>query len=310
MTEPGVQSGTSGTWLLAGASGFLGTALAADLAERGIPVRRLVRSDPSSEGEHRWDPDAGTLDASVLDGVTVVVNLAGVSVQKRWTDANRAAILESRVNTTRTLSDAMATLAEPPVFVSQSATGFYPKNTGRRLTEADLTPSTGFLGDVVVAWEAAADSARAAGARVVHPRTGVVLDQSGGALPPLSIPFKLGLGVPLGSGRQVMPVVSLADWLASIHFVAQNAEISGPVNIVIPERVTNLAFTDALAAALHRPRIPFFKVPGQPLDVVLGGFASELIDSVELAPQVLLDAGFAFATPTVRPMLDAALANG
>ncbi len=309
MSEPGGHDGAAGIWLLAGASGFLGTALVADLGRRGIPVRRLVRSDPSSDGEHRWDPDSGSVETSVFDGVSVVVNLAGVSVQKRWTDSNRAAILDSRVNTTRTLSDALAGRSDPPVFVSQSATGFYPKNTGTRLTEADTTPSTGFLGEVVLAWEAAADSARAAGVRVVHPRTGVVLDQSGGALPPLSIPFKLGLGVPLGSGKQVMPVVGLADWLSAIHFVAENAQISGPVNIVIPERVTNVAFTDALAAALHRPRIPFVRVPGQPLDVVLGGFASELLDSVDLAPEVLLDAGFSFATATVRPMLDAALAK-
>lgn len=309
MSEPGGHDGAAGTWLLAGASGFLGTALAADLGKRGIPVRRLVRSDPSSDGEHRWDPDSGILDAAVFDGVSVVVNLAGVSVQKRWNETNRAAILDSRVDTTRTLSDALAKLTDPPVFVSQSATGFYPKNSGTRLSETDTTPSTGFLGDVGVAWESAADSARAAGVRVVHPRTGVVLDHSGGALPPLSIPFKLGLGVPLGSGKQVMPVVGLADWLAAVHFIAGNPNISGPVNIVIPESVTNLAFTDALAAALHRPRLPFVRVPGQPLDVVLGGFASELLDSVDLAPQVLMDAGFTFSTATIRPMLDAALAK-
>jgi uncharacterized protein (TIGR01777 family) len=309
MTEPAGQDGARSTWLLAGASGFLGTALADDLRRRGVPIRRLVRSDPSSPGERRWDPESGALDPSVFDDVSVVVNLAGVSVQKRWTESNRAAILDSRVDTTRTLADALAKLSDPPVFVSQSATGFYPKNTGSRLTEADTTPSTGFLGEVVLAWEAAADSARAAGVRVVHPRTGVVLDHSGGALPALSIPFKLGLGVPLGSGKQVMPVVGLADWLAAVHFVAGNPGISGPVNIVIPQSVTNLAFTDALASALHRPRIPFIRVPGQPLDVVLGGFASELLDSIDLAPQVLLDAGFSFSTPTVRPMLDAALAK-
>lgn len=309
MSEPGGHDGAPRTWLLAGASGFLGSALSDDLRGRGIPVRRLVRSDPSSTGEHRWDPDSGTLDGSVFDDVAVVVNLAGASVQKRWTDTNRAAILDSRVNTTRTLADALAKLTDPPVFVSQSATGFYPKNTGVRLTEADTTPSDGFLGRATAAWEAAADSARAAGVRVVHPRTGVVLDRSGGALPLLSLPFKLGLGVPLGSGAQVMPVVGLADWLAAIHFVAEHGQISGPVNVVIPERVTNLAFTDALAAAVHRPRIPFVRVPGQPLEFVLGGFSSELLDSVDIAPQVLLDAGFTFSTPTIRPLLDAALAK-
>jgi uncharacterized protein (TIGR01777 family) len=309
MSSAEEHGGAPGTWLLAGASGFLGSALADDLHRRGIPVRRLVRSDPSSPGEHRWDPDSGTLDPSVFDDVAVVVNLAGVSVQKRWTEANRAAILDSRVNTTRTLADGLARLTDKPVYLAQSATGFYPKNTGTRLTEADTTPSTGFLGDVVLAWEAAADSARSAGVRVVHPRTGVVLDQSGGALPPLSIPFKLGAGIPLGSGRQVMPVIGLADWLAAIYFVADTAGIAGPVNLVIPERVTNLAFTDALVAALHRPRIPFLRVPAAPLELVLGGFSSELLDSVDLAPQVLLDAGFTFSAPTIRSLLDAALAK-
>jgi uncharacterized protein (TIGR01777 family) len=309
MSTAGGDGGAPGTWLLAGASGFLGTALAGDLRRRGIPVRRLVRSDPSSPGEHRWDPDSGTLDPSVLDDVTVVVNLAGVSVQKRWTDANRAAILDSRVNTTRTLAEAIAAVAAPPVFISQSATGFYPKNTGTRLTEADTTPAPGFLGQTTRAWEAAADPARAAGARVVHPRTGVVLDHSGGAFRPLSLPFKLGAGIPLGSGQQVMPLIGLPDWLAAIHFIADRADIAGPVNLVMPERVTNLAFTDALVAALHRPRIPFLRVPGAPLELALGGFASEILDSVEIAPQVLLDAGFTFVSPTIRPMLDAALAK-
>lgn len=309
MSSPDGRDGSPGTWLLAGASGFLGTALADDLDSHGIPVRRLVRADPSSAGEHRWDPDSGTLDPAVFNDVAVVVNLAGVSVQKRWTEANRAAILDSRVDTTRTLADALAKLADPPVFISQSATGFYPKNTGTRLSEADTTPATGFLGRTTAAWEAAADSARAAGVRVVHPRTGVVLDRSGGAFPPLSLPFKLGAGVPLGSGKQVMPLIGLTDWLAAIRFVADHADIAGPVNLVIPERVTNLAFTDALVAAVHRPRIPFVRVPAQPLELVLGGFASELLDSVEIAPQVLLDAGFTFSTPTLRPLLDAALAK-
>lgn len=309
MSAPDGPGAAPAAWLLAGASGFLATALAADLSSAGIPVRRLVRSDPSSSGEHRWDPDSGTLDPAVFGDVAVVVNLAGVSVQKRWTETNRAAILDSRVNTTRTLADALAKRTDPPVFVSQSASGFYPKNTGTRLSEADTTPAPGFLGQTTAAWEAAADPARAAGVRVVHPRTGVVLDRSGGAFPPLSLPFKLGAGIPLGSGQQVMPLIGLADWLAAIHFVVDRADISGPVNLVIPERVTNLAFTDALVAALHRPRIPFLRVPGTPLELALGGFASEVLDSVEIAPQVLLDAGFAFSTPTIRPLLDAALAK-
>jgi uncharacterized protein len=307
MSEPGGRDDAPRTWLLAGASGFLGTALANDLRRRGIPVRRLVRSDPSSAGEHRWDPDSGTIDTSVFDDVAVVVNLAGVSVQKRWTESNRAAILDSRVHTTRTLADALAKLTVRPVFVSQSATGFYPKNTGTRLTEADTTPAPEFLGRTTAAWEAAADSARDAGVRVVHPRTGVVLDRSGGAFPPLSLPFKLGVGIPLGSGQQVMPLIGLADWLAAIHFVVDHRDIAGPVNLVMPDRVTNLAFTDALVAALHRPRIPFLRVPGAPLELALGGFASEVLESVDLAPQVLLDAGFTFSTPTIRSLLDAAL---
>jgi len=309
MSSPEVTGGPPRSWLLAGASGVLGTALIDDLGARGVPVRRLVRSDPSSAGEHRWDPDSGAVDPSVFDDVAVVVNLAGVSVQKRWTEANRAAILDSRVNTTRTLADALAKVSDPPVFVSQSASGFYPKNTGVRLSEADTTPAAGFLGRTTAAWEAAADPARAAGVRVVHPRTGVVLDRSGGAFPPLSLPFKLGAGIPIGSGQQVMPLIGLADWLAALRFVADHDDIAGPVNFVIPERVTNLAFTDALVAALHRPRIPFVRVPRQPLELALGGFASEVLDSVEIAPQVLLDAGFTFSTPKIRPLLDAALAR-
>lgn len=298
------------TWLLAGSSGFLGRALASDLRRRGVPVRQLVRTESTPPDRIRWEPARGELDPAVFDGVAVVVNLAGVSVQKRWTPANRAAIIDSRVQTTRTLAKSLATLADPPVFIAQSATGFYPKDTDARLTEADTTADDGFLAEVVTAWEAAADPARAAGVRVVHARTGVVLDSSGGALPPLSIPFKLGLGLPLGSGRQAMTVVSLTDWLAAIRFVAENDAIAGPVNIALPTRVTNAEFTDALAHALHRPRLPWVRVPEAPLRIALGGFATELLDGAEIAPQVLLDAGFAFSAPSVEAVLRAALAKG
>ena len=309
-----VGTGSREVWLLAGASGFLGTALSNDLRRRGRTVRRLVRRDPSGPDEVRWDPTSGQLDPAALDGVGVVVNLAGVSIQKRWTDANRKAILDSRVQTTGTLARAIAARTsgdgDLPVFLAQSATGYYAKNRPTPATEADGVRDSGFLGGVCQAWEAAADPARAAGARVCHLRTPVVLDTSGGALPLLAVPFKLGLGVPLGSGAQKMAIVALSDWIAAVGHLADTDAISGPVNLVIPSTVTNQEFTDELARALHRPRIPWVKVPDVALRAALDGFATELVDSLWLVPEALTASGFTFTAPTAAHAIRAALHTG
>jgi len=301
-------------WVLAGASGFLGQALLRSLRADGVPVRQLARSEPTEPHQVRWDPAHRRLDPEVLAGAAVVVNLAGVPVQRRWTRANRTAIVASRVHSTGTLAHALAELpagSPRPVFLAQSATGFYPKNVRppRRLTEADARPGRGFLGEAVAAWEAATVPAERAGVRVCRLRTGVVLDRSGGALPQLSLPFRLGVGIPLGSGRQHMPLIGLADWLAAVRFAAGQPNLSGPVNLTLPEPVTNRQFTDVLAGLLRRrwlARLPV-QVPAPLLRLALDGFASELLDDVDVAPAALAGAGFRFGQPSLAQTLEAAL---
>jgi uncharacterized protein len=298
LDAPSPSSG--GGWLLAGASGFLGRALADDLRAAGLPVRRLVRRAPSGPEDVAWDA-ATPPPPSVFDGISTVVCLSGVSLQKRWTDSNRRAILQSRVQPTRALAQAIATLPADrrPTLLAQSASGYYPKNTGRTLTERDTNEDEDFVPGVVRAWEEAAGAAVEAGARVVFLRTGVVLSPRGGALQALQLPAKLALGIPLGSGRQVMPLVSLADWIAAVRFVAERPDIAGPVNITLPVPATNAELTAAVNSYLHRPQPPIVRVPAAVLRVALDGFASEVLDSVTILPQVLTDAGFTFAGPDV-----------
>jgi uncharacterized protein (TIGR01777 family) len=301
------DTGSRSGWLLAGASGFLGQALADDLRAAGISIRRLVRGAPSSPEDVAWDARTPP-PASVFDGISTVVCLSGVSLQKRWTDSNRRAIVASRVQPTRALAEAIAALpaGRRPTLLSQSASGYYPKNTGRTLTERDDEQSEGFVPDVVRQWEAAAAAAVDAGARVVFMRTGVVLSPRGGALQALQLPAKFALGVPLGSGRQVMPLVSLPDWIAAVRFLADRADVSGPVNITMPVPATNAELTSAVNAHLHRPQPPVVKVPAAVLRLALDGFATELLDSVTILPQVLTDAGFTFAGADVTSAVDVA----
>jgi len=299
LSDP-ANDDTSSGWLLAGASGFLGQALADDLRAAGAPVRRLVRGAPSSPEDVPWDAKTPP-PASAFDGISTVVCLSGVSLQKRWTDSNRLAIVASRVEPTRALAEAIAALPADrrPSLLAQSASGYYPKNTGRRFTEGDVEQADGFVPGVVRQWEEAASAAVEAGARVVFLRTGVVLSPRDGALQALQIPAKFACGVPLGSGRQVMPLVSLPDWIAAVRFLAVRPDIAGPVNVTLPVPATNAELTAAVNAHLHRPQLPVVKVPAVALRIALNGFATEILDSVTIAPQVLTDAGFTFSGPDV-----------
>jgi len=212
------------------------------------------------------------------------------------------------VGPTRALADALAQLpaGSRPTFLAGSASGYYPKNTGRTFTERDVEQAGGFLNGVVRQWEAAADSAVEAGVRVVFLRTGVVLSPRGGALQALQIPARFALGIPLGSGRQVMPLISLPDWIAAVRFAAQRTDLAGPVNLTLPVPATNAELTAAVNAHLHRPQPPFVRVPAAALRLALDGFASELLDSVTVVPQVLIDAGFRFTGPDVASAVAAA----
>ena len=294
--------------VVSGGSGLIGSALVPHLRAAGHEVIRLVRREPSAPDEVRWDPAGGRLDPADLAGVDAAVHLSGASVSRRWTQASRRAIRASRVESTALLAETLATLSpRPKVLLSGSAIGFYG-DTGDRMTGEDGPRGEGFLADVVGDWEAAAHPAMAAGIRVCRLRTGIVLARHGGALR-LQLPiFKLGLGGRLGGGRQFTSWITLDDEIAAITFLLTADEVSGPVNLVAPNPVTNREFTRALAAALHRPAVA--AVPAIALKLALDGFAEEgLLIGQRLAPRVLTDAGFRFSHPDLPEALDAVLTS-
>lgn len=298
-------------YLLAGASGFLGTALTKDLTADGHEVVRLVRRAPKGPDEIRWNPAAGELDPSALDGVDVAINLAGATIGRPWTPRYKAVLRESRVTTTATLARAIATQVSgggtAPTYLVQSGIGAYGKDRGDEILTEESSTGDGFLAGLTVLWSRAADPAREAGARVAILRTAVVVDNKARAFQLLSLPFRLGVGGRLGPGTQYFPVVSLTDWLRAVRFVAEHNEISGPVNIGIPNPPTNAELTKALATALHRPAV--IPIPAFLMKTVLGEFAWELLGSKHAEPTVLLNAGFTFNHPTVESAIADALSH-
>ena len=290
-----------------GSSGLIGSALVRMLSADGHVVRRIVRREPRSADEFRWDPGQHEIDDAALDGVDAVIHLAGVGVaDKRWSDAHKRAVLDSRVDGTTTIAEAVARRRDRvQVLLSASAVGYYGERGEQVLDESDL-PGTGFLADVVQQWEASTAPASEAGVRTVVMRSGVVLAAEGGALAKVLPLFKLGVGGKLGAGRQWMPWIALSDELAAIRFLLAQDEISGPVNLVAPEPVRNRDYTAAIGRALHRPAIA--RVPRFGLRLAFGGFADEgALVSQRVVPQKLLDAGFEFTYADVDAALRAIL---
>jgi uncharacterized protein (TIGR01777 family) len=287
--------------VIGGASGFLGRPLVDRLRSAGHQVMRLVRRDPSADDEIGWRPDQGALDPSVVDGADAAINLAGVGVgDHRWTEEYRKLIRSSRVNSTETLARAVAAADNPPrVLINASAVGYYG-DTGDREVDESATPASGFFPDVCHAWEAATAPAEEAGVRVVHLRSGLVLGRDGGLLKPFLLLFGLGLGGPLGNGRQWMSWISRADELAAIEFLL-TAEVSGGVNLTGPAPVRNRDFARALGRVLHRPAI--LPVPGFALRVVLGEFGTESVRSQRVVPTALTRAGYQFQHPDLESAL-------
>lgn len=287
--------------LLAGSSGMIGSELRARLGAGGHEVRRLVRREPSSPAESRWDPAARSVDVALFDWADAVVNLAGSSLQRLpWTRATKRRILSSRLQATGTLTDGMRRADDPPaVLVNGSAVGYYGDRPGQELTEA-AGKGDGFLADVVDAWEAAARLAPAS-TRVVFARTGVVIGR-GGALKPLLPIAKAGLAGPLGSGRQHWPWVSLHDEAgALVHLLGSGLE--GPVNIAGPTPATAAEVVKALAQAVRRPY--GFPAPAFALRLALQDAAQQLLLADQrVVPRKLLDDGFVFRDPTVQDAMD------
>ncbi len=288
---------------ITGASGFIGTALAGALTASG---HRVIRIGRGPESDVRWDPGAGTIDAGGLAGVDAVVHLAGATVAQRWTAAARREIRESRVRGTGLIARTCASLSpRPAVLVSGSAVGIYGSRGDEWLDERS-TLGDDFLGTTARAWEAAAEPARAAGVRVVHPRIGIVLDPQGGALAKMLTPFRLGAGGPMGGGAQWMSWISLPDTVAAIGHAIRTLSITGPMNVVGPEPVTNATFAATLGRVLHRPAL--VPAPAFALRLLFG----EMIAGTALASQrvrasALETSGFAFAHPTLESALRAVL---
>lgn len=293
--------------LLAGASGFLGTALRRRLTDQGHTTNRLVRTAPGGPDEYQWDPYQGELPREALAGVDAVVNLAGAPIAHwPWTASYREKLLASRVATTSTIATAVSRVEGPlPALVNASGVGLYGPDRGDEQLDEESTRGDGFLAGVVERWEAATQSAVDAGARVVLARTSVVLDRAGGALPVLRLPFRLGVGGRLGSGRQWFPSVSLDDYLAALTRFVTDPEMSGPYNVVAPEPATNAELTALLGSLLHRPA--FLRVPAYPLEKLLGDLSGELLGSLKVAPRRLLESGFRFAHRDLESQLRAAL---
>jgi len=291
---------------LTGSSGLIGTALTAALEDAGHDLLRVVRHPPTDAGEVEWDVDAGTIDAEALAGVEAIVHLAGENIGQRWSDDMRRKVLDSRVNGTRLIAQTAAGLASRPVLVCASATGYYG-DRGDEIVDEDSVPGTGFLAEVVEAWEAAAEPARAAGLRTVHLRQGIVLSKDGGALARMLLPFKLGTGGRVGSGRQWWSWVSLDDVVAAFLFALEQP-LEGPVNVVAPGAVTNQEFVKALGRALHRPTI--FPVPATAVKAAFGQMGEEmLLAGQRVAPTRLTAAGFTFGQPDIDSGLASALAG-
>ena len=291
-----------------GASGLIGSALVPHLRGSGHDVMRLVRRPAASVDEISWDPRSGSVDLTRLEGTDAVIHLAGAGVgDHRWTDAYKREILDSRVDGTHTIVTAMTALEKrPAVLVSASAIGWYG-DTGDRPVDESAPAGTGFLADVVRAWEAAAGPAAAAGIRVVHPRTGLVVSSKGGAWARMLPLFKAGLGGKLGSGRQYWSWISLRDEIRALVFLLENEALSGPVNLTAPTPLTNAQVTSIMGTVLHRPTL--LPAPAFALKAALGEFSTEVLGSARVIPSVLESTGFTFEDPTLESALRAALAE-
>ena len=294
--------------IASGSTGLIGRPLVASLSADGHDVVRLVRRDPQGVDEFQWNPATGSIDTTGFEGADVVFHLAGAGIgDQRWTESYKKEILDSRVLGTGLLASALAELDPvPSVMVSASAIGWYGDRGGEILVET-ASQGTGFLADVVAAWESAAQPAADAGIRVVHPRTGIVLSEEGGALQRLLLPFKLGAGGRTGPGSQWWSWITLNDEVRALTYLASSSSLAGPVNLTAPNPVTNQAFVDALGRVLRRPTV--LPTPSLALKAVLGSELAEtlLFQSQRVVPTRLLGDGFTFDSPNLDEALDSAI---
>jgi uncharacterized protein (TIGR01777 family) len=291
------------TILVSGSSGFIGSALCAFFSTAGHNVIRLVRHSAKNQNERSWDPERGTLDPSVFDGVDAVIHLGGESlVGHRWTPDYKRRILESRTKSSALLCSTIATLTrKPDVVIMASAIGYYG-DTGDEIVDERSPAGTGFLADICKAWEASARESLKGATRLVHIRIGTVLNAAGGALKQMLPLFKVGAGGILGNGRQYMSWIALQDLLGIFEHAIYTTSMQGAFNAVAPESVTNRAFTKTLGKVLHRFTIA--ATPAAVLRLVFGEMADAvLLSSSRVAPRALLESGYAYTLPNLEEAL-------
>ncbi|HSB61594.1 MAG TPA: TIGR01777 family oxidoreductase [Vicinamibacteria bacterium] len=289
--------------LVTGSSGLVGSALVPFLAAGGHTVVRLVRRAKGGDSEAPWDPAAGSIDRAAIEGVDAVVHLAGESIAEgRWTAEKKARLRDSRVGPTRLLAEALGGLARKPgALVAASAVGYYGDRGDEVMTETS-GPAPDFLGRLCQDWEAATKPAAEKGIRVVNLRIGIVLSPNGGALGKMLLPFKLGAGGKVGSGRQYMSWIALDDVIGAFHHALATTSLEGPVNACAPEPVTNERFTKTLGKVLSRPTIA--PLPAFAARLAFGEMADALLlSSTRMRPERLLDSGYRFRYPELEGAL-------
>jgi uncharacterized protein (TIGR01777 family) len=296
--------------LVTGSTGLIGSALVPALTSQGHRVSRLVRSKSNlGNRDTYWDPSAGELNSGSLENLDAAVHLAGESIAAgRWTAVRKARIRDSRIQGTRLLSQKLAQLARPPkVLVSASAVGYYGDRGEEILTEQS-PPGTNFLADLCVEWEAASAPAAEHGIRVVTMRFGVVFSPAGGALAKMLMPFRMGVGGVVGSGKQYMSWITISDLMGAIIHALKTESLCGAVNGVAPSPVTNAEFTKTLGRVLGRPTV--LPMPAFAARLAFGEMADELLlASTRVLPSKMLASGFVFRDPELEPALTNLLAK-
>jgi uncharacterized protein len=293
--------------LITGSTGLIGQALQRSFSDKGYEML-LASRKPAADDQHiQWSIEEGFTDPEKLEGIDVVVHLAGENVSGlRWTDEKKKAIRDSRVLGTRNVVNAISKLKnKPKTFIASSAIGFYGERGDEEVTESS-GPGDNFLAEVSREWEAESRRAEDAGIRTVLLRTGIVLSRDGGALSAMLTPFKLGVGGVIGSGKQWMSWISLDDHIAIINFAIENESLRGAVNAVGPHPVTNQEFTKTLGEVLYRPT--FLPLPAFAIGMIFGEMGDVLLlASTKVLPKRLQDAGFIFKYPELKPALEHAV---
>lgn len=302
------MSGPARRLLITGGSGLIGRAVTAELAAAGWEVVVLsrrperVRGLPAGARAEGWDGVSTAGWGALAAGAAGILHLAGESIADgRWTDERKRRLRASRVESSRAVAAAVAAAAIKPRFLLQaSAVGYYG-DCGDQVVAEDHPPGEGFLADLSVEWEAATAAVEALGVRRAILRTGIVLAAEGGALPKMALPFRLFAGGPLGSGRQVIPWIHLADEVAAIRLLAERDDARGPFNLTAPEPVTNAEFSRTLARVLGRPNL--LRAPAFALHLALGELADAMLEGQRAAPRALERLGFTFRFPHLEPAL-------